>query len=851
MKWFRSILLSLLTAGLFVLLNFKHDGDIPPPGKFFNPFAGFWQNNGSSDELPETFDVKSVHETVRIVWDDRRVPHIFAANTHDLFFAQGYCTARDRLWQMDFQARAAAGRLSEVAGARTLEADRFHRRIGLNVAAELVSRNILRDPFLRDAVEAFCSGVNAWLNDLDERHFPVEFKILDYRPEEWTVLKTALIFSNFSLILSFASTDAALTNVRDILGDSVLSTLYPDVLPFVDPIVPPGTPWEFMPESVKSPENRKSPIRFSPPGAPRESVPLSEEIPARGNNAAHPSSPGRGETIRQQVTQIEKRAGREEVFKGSNNWAVSGTRTANGRPILCNDPHLSLTLPSIWYEIQLVSPEMNVYGVSSPGAPGVLIGFNKRIAFGETNAGSDVLDWYRITFRDSSLNEYLHDKRWRPTSRRIEVITVRGAATVVDTVVHTHHGPVIAGPGRRSTDRRVPSGCAMRWSALDSTNTPDTFLKINRAGTYDEFVRALESFHGPPQNFAYADVDNNIAIWHNGKLPLRPKEQGKFVCDGTDPATEWQGWVPHAHLPHVLNPPRGFVSSANQPPADSTYPYYLGWTYVGFERSTRINERLRSVEKATIEDMMALQKDIVNPRALKALPVLLPLIDERSLNPEEAKAFNELTGWECDYDTFLIAPQVFEYWWREIHRNIWQDDLRQNGVPLLQPGADVTLHLLLSDVRNPFIDNRDTPGIETLEQVVRQAFSTAVRKLTKDLGPFGAGWSWGTSRGTNIRHLARLPGLGRSKLQTVGNNTTVNAITGGGGPSWRMVVDLDSTPKGWGVYPGGQSGNPGSAFYDNFVDTWLRGQYYDLVFLNTPEENNEHAVGTTTMAAVK
>jgi penicillin G amidase len=824
MKWFRPILLSLLTAGLFVLLNFKHDGDIPPPGKFFNPFAGFWQNNTSTDELPTTLELKGLHETVRVVWDDRHVPHIFAADTHDLFFAQGYCTARDRFWQMDFQARAAAGRLSEVAGARTLETDRFHRAIGLNVAAERVARNTLTNPFLRSAVEAFCGGVNAWISDLDEPHLPVEFKILDYHPEEWTVLKTALIFSNFSLTLSFASTDAALTRVRGILGDSVVSALYPDVLPFLDPIIPRGTPWEFVALSVDGRASQKTPAR--PPPA---------EILNRVDGHA---------------SKVEELTA-QEMFKGSNNWALSGSRTASGWPILCNDPHLSLTLPSTWYEIQLVSPEMNVYGVSSPGAPGVLIGFNKRIAFGETNAGSDVLDWYRITFRDASLDEYLYDNQWRPTSKRIEVIAVRGAATVVDTIVHTHHGPVVAGPGSHVTDQRIPPGCAMRWTALDSTITLATFLKINMAGTYDEFVRALEGFDYPAQNFVYADVDNNIAIWHDGKLPLRRKEQGKFVCDGTDPAQEWQGWIPRAHLPHVLNPPRGFVSSANQPPADSTYPYYLGWTYAGFERAARINERLQSARKTTIEDMMALQKDIVNLRAVKALPVLLPLVEKQPLGPDEAKAFNELKSWRCDYDTRLIAPQIFEYWWKEIHRGIWDDDLRPKKAPLLQPGADVTLRLLLSDPRSPFIDNHDTPEIETLGEVAQQSFSEAVRQLTKDFGPFGARWSWRTSRGTNIRHLAQLPGLGRSKLETVGTSTTVNAITRGGGPSWRMVVDLNSTPKGWGVYPGGQSGNPGSAFYDSFVDSWLRGEYYDLVFLNGPEEQNRHVVCTTTLKGMR
>jgi penicillin amidase len=825
MKWVRAIFLSLLTGGLFFLLNFKHDGDIPPPGKFFNPLAGFWQNNTSTDELPTTLELNGLHDTVRIVWDDRRVPHIFAANSHDIFFAQGYCVARDRLWQLDFQARAAAGRLSEVIGARTLELDRLHRRIGLGVSAELVMRNTLTNPLMCDATEAFCDGVNAWVNNLDERHFPVEFKILDYQPEEWTSLKSALIFANFSLTLSFSSTDAALTNVRKVLGDSVVSSLYPDILPFVDPVIPRGTPWGFVPLSVQS--------------------------PASGKTSARPSRAGSVKTPPDRASNVEEAPGQQEVFRGSNNWAVSGSRTASGRPILCNDPHLSLTLPSIWYEVQLVSPGMNVYGVSSPGAPGVLIGFNKRIAFGETNAGSDVLDWYEITFRDSSLGEYLHDKQWRPTSKRIEVIGVRGGPSVVDTVVYTHHGPVVARPGERLTDQRIPSGHAMRWTALDSTNAVDAFLKINMAGTYDEFVRALAGFDSPAQNFVYADVVNNIAIWHNGKMPLRWKDQGKFLCDGTDPADEWQGWVPRSHLPHVLNPPRGFVSSANQPPADSTYPYYLGWTYAGFERSTRINERLRGVQRATVVDMMALQKDIVNPRAEKALPVLLPLIDERSFSADEAKAFNELRGWKYDFDSRSISPQIFECWWREIHASIWRDDLRQEGVPLLRPGADVTLRLLLSDPRSPFIDNRDTPGIETLKEVAQQSFVEAVRQLTKDYGPFGANWSWGTTRGTTIRHLGQIPGLGRPKLETSGNNNTVNAITGAGGPSWRMVVELDSTPKGWGVYPGGQSGNPGSAFYDNSVDSWMRGDYHELVFLNSPEEQNGHVVGTTMLKGVR
>jgi len=818
MNWTKPLLLCCLSASLFFLLNFKH-GDIPPLGKFLNPFAGFWQNSTSGDEIPATLYFKGLQDTVRILWDDRRVPHLFAKNMHDLFFAQGYCVARDRLWQMDFQARAAAGRLSEVLGARTLGMDRFRRRIGLNLAAEQVARNTLADPLMREVAEGYRDGVNAWIAALDERNFPVEFKILDYRPEEWSVLKTALILSNFSLTLSFGNNDSAMTLVRGLLGDSVVSRFYPDILPFADPVVPRGTPWEFKPLPVRNPAIKHSPDSKAQARTSHSGTgPWSNDVEA------------------------------EETFvKGSNNWAVSGSRTANGHPMLCNDPHLSLTLPSLWYEVQLVAPGINVYGVSSPGTPGVLIGFNEKIAFGETNAGSDVIDWYEIKFKDASNSEYLYGGTWRPTSKRIEVISVRGGPSAVDTIVHTHHGPVVARPGEEPVDPRVPPGCAMRWTALDSSSTFSAFLRINMAGDYQEFVRALSTFDGPAQNFAYADVEGNIAIWHNGKLPLRWKDQGKFLCDGTDPLDEWQGWIPRDQLPHALNPYQGFVSSANQPPGDSTYPYYIGWNYSSFERSERINERLSGMEKATPHDMMGLQQDIVNLRAAKALPVLLRMIDDRSLSAEDERILNELRGWHYDYDANLTSPQVFEYWWRELQAAIWLDDMRHGTRTALMPRADVTLQLILSNPESPSIDNRDTPERETLADIARRSFAKAVRQLKEEFGPFGHSWAWGTIRGTTIRHLAQIPGLGRPKLMTGGNYNTVNAVQGSFGPSWRMVVDLGSPPSAWGVYPGGQSGNPGSPFYDNFIESWQAGTYYDLVFLQSPDEMNRHLIGTTTM----
>ena len=812
MKRTTFVFLVPLTAAVFLLLNTRL-GDIPPLGKFLNPFAGFWQNNTSSDDLPGTLVLKGIHDSVRVVWDDRRVPHIFAKNTHDLFLAQGYCVARDRLWQMDFETRAAAGRLSEILGKRTVDFDRFRRRIGLTTAAENMTRVALHDPELREVLEAYRDGVNAWIDGLDERRMPVEFKMFDYHPEEWSLLKSALILSNFDFDLSFRSNSNELTRVRALLGDSAVAHLYPDVLPFLDPVIPSGVHWNFSPLPVQGPT----------------SLPLSAK--------AHPGKPP-------QSGQLPASSGTENV-NGSNNWAVAGSRTVSGHALLSNDPHLSLTFPSIWYEVQLASPEMNVYGVSSPGGPGVLIGFNNRIAFGETNAGSDVLDWYTTTFRDNDAREYFYDGHWRQSSMRIEIIDVRGDSPVMDTVIFTHHGPVVYRAGEKPFGAQVPQGCAMRWTALDSSLSFRTFIDLDRAKSYDDFVCALSLFNCPAQNFAYADVDGNIAIWHNGRFPLRWKDLGKYICNGDDPLYEWQGWIPHEQLPHVLNPPRGFVSSANQPPTDGTYPYYLGWNYAAFERSSRINKVLAEAKRATPAAMMALQNDILNPRAEKALPVMLGLIDRGALTPEEQQCFDTLKDWDYTMAAPLIAPQIFEYWWQAFHEAVWMDDLQSDGAPLLLPRGDITLSILLYDQQNRFVDNKNTPEIETVRDLARHALTAAVHRLKTAFGPYGPGWSWGTTRGTTISHLARLPGFGTAKLKTDGNYNTVNALQSTHGPSWRMVVELDNPPRGWGVYPGGQSGNPGSPYYGNFVDTWLAGHYYDLIFMQDPEAESKHLVGST------
>lgn len=827
MKWLRFLLSAIVAMFLFVLFHFGYrDGQVPVPplGKFFSPFTGFWQNGTQDDAVPSELALPGLRQPVIVVWDDRRVPHIFAQNIPDLYMAQGYITARDRLWQMEFQTHAAAGRLAEIFGPRLVQHDLVRRRSGMVFAAENSLKAMKKDPEVMEVVEAYTAGINAFIAALDDRNMPFEYKLFDYEPEPWTPLKSALLLKYMSWDLTGRSTDRAMTRTRKAFGAEQMRALYPLFPPFQDPIIPPGTPWDFTPKAIDIPE-----IDFEP------SVSASIELPLPDRR------------------------------NGSNNWAVAGKKTASGHPILASDPHLLLRLPSIWYEMQLSAPGVNVYGVTLPGSPAVTIGFNDHIAWGMTNAGSDVLDWYEIRFKDATFGEYWHDGTWKPTTARIEQIRVRGGETVRDTVFYTHHGPVF--DRWRAVDipaRKVPAverghglslnsmfvpGAAMRWVAHDPSNELRTFLELNRAKNYDDAVQALKWFDSPAQNVAFADVAGDIAIWHNGKFPLRWPEQGRYICDGSDPRFDWREWIPKAYNPHVKNPPRGFISSANQNPADETYPYYLGWNYASFTRGHRINERLAEMESITPQDMIDLQNDCLNLTARTVLPALISHVAAQILTDAELEVLNVLKSWNYENKRELIAPTIFETWWEKLYRLIWEDDIVRDSGNLQWPRSDVTMAMILQEPENRFFDLSVTgEKKETIADLAFRSFRETREELEKRFGPMGKAWAWGTARGTDINHLAQIPGMGRMGLQTNGNAGIVNATGQNHGPSWRMVVELDPAGvKAWGVYPGGQSGNPGSIYYDNMVEDWVEGRAYKLLFLHSPDEEHEKIIGKTVL----
>jgi penicillin amidase len=814
-KILRAVFTLALAAALFWALDNRH-GLFPPVGKLFNPFAGFWRNGDRRDVPRETIRIPGLQKVVEVVWDERHVPHIFAKNDHDLYCAQGYVMARDRLWQMEFQALYSAGRLSEVVGSAMIQQDRLQRRLGLTWSAEKIVQLLEADPLTADLIQAYADGVNAHIKNLSPSKLPVEYKILDYAPQPWTKLKSALLIKYMAWMLTGESKEKLMNATREVLGEEFIRTLYPDFPPYLEPVIPRGTTWDFQPLASGP----------TPRGQPRGSG--RPEDPDRPSSAGLAASAGPELRI---DPWMECPAG-----LGSNNWAVSGTLTRSGFPLLSNDPHLELTLPSIWYEIQLSAPGVEAYGVTCAGAPGIIIGFNRRAAWGVTAALSDVLDWYKIHFKDERRQEYFYNGAWRPVVFRTEKIKVRGGPTIIDRVPYTHLGPVVYLDGEKPPLRGIPTGAAMRWTAHEASNEFLSLYRLNRAGRYEDFLEALRIWGCPDLNFVYADTRGDIALWHTGRYPLRWKGQGRFLLDGADPADEWRGWVPWEHTPHVKNPSRGFVSSANQHPVDETYPYYLGWDYLSFERGARINELLSSKRNVTPGDMIRMQSDTLNLRARLLLPRLLSILQSAPLTPLERNCLQILAKWDFEYRPGSAAPLIFDSLWNALNEKTWNDEKKAGLELVYWPLSNVFLELALKRPDSPFFDDKTTPKNETFPDIALTAFDETCRNLQGKYGPLGDAWQWGRARGTNILHLGRIPGFGREGLVTGGGSVTINACQKNWGPSWRMVVALEPEVKAWGIYPGGQSGNPGSRHYDRAVDDWVAGRSYELVFMRSPDE---------------
>jgi len=810
MRNFRFFVSFAITVILIVLLNTSWQlgaTRIPPLGKFLDPFHGFWQNIEPARLAgPKEIQITGLKDKVTVVYDSLLIPHIFANNDEDLYIAQGYVTAIHRLWQMEFQTHAAAGRLSEILGAgpegRILNYDRGQRRLGLGYGATHSLEMMQKDATMRMVAEKYTEGINQYISTLDYKNLPFEYKLLDYTPENWTTLKCALLLKSMAQTLNMGDKDMEMTNALKLFGKETLDLLYPDRELSVDPIVDNPGGWKF------------NPIKL-------DSVPMA---------------------VPDELISIQKLPGSDPTV-GSNNWAVAGSKTATGSPILCGDPHLNLSLPSIWYTIQLHAPGVNSMGVSLPGAPGIIIGFNDSIAWSVTNAQRDLVDWFKITYQDSKKDKYKLDDQWVDTKKVIEQFKVRGSEVFSDTVIYTQWGPVVYDETFRSEDEL--KNYAFRWIAHDASQELLTFFKLNRAKNHAGYMEALDHYGSPAQNFVFASVSGDIAMRIQGKYPARRKDEGKFVLDGNKSSNGWQAYIPNDQSVMYKNPKRGFVSSANQHPADSTYPYYITSTSFEAYRNRRINSVLSESSNIKVEDMVKLQGDNFNLKASECVPILLSYIEEATLEDTARNFVATVKAWDFFNTETSEGASYFEAWWTELMPMIW-DEMNNDKVMLERPTSYTTIKLLKEKPDLSFFDIQCTPEKETAREIVQKSLSLAVKKITRWKKDHQAEEvPWAEYKDSYIGHLLRLEPL-NVKVKHGGNGSIVNAHSRTNGPSWRMIVSLEKTGvKTWAVYPGGQSGNPGSYFYDNLIARWVADQHYRLMFIRSAEEAGTQALYST------
>lgn len=796
MRYFKFAISLIFTLALLYLLNAPlsiGEKNIPPIGKLFNPFTGFWQNATSIGKFDNSsLKLSGLQNSAKVIYDDRMVPHLFAQNINDALFLQGFITAQQRLWQMDISTRATSGHLSEILGENLLQRDILQRRKGLVFAAENALKGWEKSPEDIALITAYTAGVNAYISSMSPADYPVEFKLMNYKPEPWTNLKSAILIKSMALTLCSRDDDIESTNALNQLGRETFDFLYPEYNPKQSPVIPAEVKWNF--DTVKI-EN-KSPILIG--------------------KIDHQPFPKPAE------------------FAGSNNWAVAGSKTASGKPILCNDPHLNLTLPSIWFEIQMHTPDFNVYGVSLPGFPGVVIGFNENVSWGMTNVSHDVLDWYQIKWANDERTKYLVDDQVKEVELKFETFQVRGGKTIIDTVRYTEWGPIVY-----ESPQHPQQDMAMRWIAHDSgSNEIKVLQNLSKAKNYDDYINGIQGFHSPAQNIVFASREGDIAIKIQGKLPLKNKEQGRFVMDGSNSANAWNGFIPTTHNPQVKNPARGFVSSANQNSTSPDYPYYYNGYFEDY-RSRILNRTLDSIQNISARDMMKLQNSNYSVKAEEALPVMFHHLDRSNLDAPQTEFVKILAEWDYNYDPEKAAPILFDGWFNQLLFHIW-DEIREinSTSEVLFPENWRTIALMEDDPENIFFDVKSTPQKETLKDLVNLSFSemsAEVLEWQKKGEPF----EYQAYKQMEVIHLGRIKEFGSGPLPVGGDGSALNAIKKNFGPSWRMVVELGDEITAYGVYPGGQSGNPGSPFYDNMLDHWVKGKYYKLLFMKDAEEKSE------------
>jgi penicillin G amidase len=757
-----------------------------------------------------------IHKTVEIHRDQWGIPHIYSQDLHDLFFGQGYVHAQDRLFQMDFQRRLVSGRLSEVIGAATVPLDRWVRILSMRRTAEkeaTLKKTLLTIETLQ-ALEAYCAGVNAFIqND----KLPLEFKLLGYRPEAWELADILAWVKMMSWNLS-VNWETELLRARFIatLGPEKARELEPEDFDSGPTIIPHGIDFSRLGESaLKDAEKLRT---------------LNGPSPLDGI--------------------------------GSNNWVISGSRTTTGSPILANDMHLMMSIPSIWYENHLNCGEVNITGVTFPGIPGVVAGRNQNVAWGFTNGFADVQDLFieRIRRGEDGKVFYEYEGEWLEADVYQEEIQVKGGKPLTEEVIVTRHGPIInsLAPGI-SGDAPL----ALKWTSLEPDGMINAVASILVAKNCQDLRRAFEHWTAPVQNVVCADREGNIAYIYPGKVPIRRNGDGRVPVPGWTGEHEWEGYIPYEDLPFLFNPPSGYIVTANNRVAQENYPYFIGHEYILGDRARRITEIIESQEKIGIDDIKAMHFDLISPSARLVAQYLGFLQPEQ---PELQQIVKRMGAWDGNMGASSSEAAIYQVFIRRMLTLLLENKMGNNTLHYMGKGitpilsevslfSNRSLEWLLETLGEKDSKWYDLGSGETREQVSIRALQESVSYLKEQLGPDWENWEWG-----NLHSLYLVHNLGRVKILEKVFNRGPFPLGGDYNTIWatgssfhdlnsnqvvsapfRFIADLADPKNSWGLLAPGQSGSPADPHYDDQLTGWFTKEYHPMYFdLETVEKNSHY-----------
>lgn len=772
-----------------------------------------------------------------VFYDQYDIPHVYATTWADAARVIGYLHASDRLWQMDLLRRQASGNLAEVLGPDVLPSDQLMRQLGIRAGCEELWKSNLVPSEMRSELMAYADGVNAKIAQLGKEQLPLGFQALGYQPEQWTPVDS-LVFSKYmGWDQSGTMDDLWFGSIVEKMGPIALEQLWPVDRPYEQSTISQQSARDQALKAISSPKSTAAVGAASSFESSFDLSARSELQLASKGVAAMPDLAADYMGIFQRLNALPW-FGRGSSF-GSNNWAVDGTKTQSGKPMICSDPHLGFKIPSIWYTAHLSVKGQNVAGVTFPGSPTVVIGHNDDIAWGITNMQADAVDFYIETTDPKHPDRYIHQGQWQEIKRTVEMIPVRGAEPYRLVVESTVHGPII------DKQSQVVSLC---WTGLGMTTDGIGFWEIARARNLPEFLEGLDQLQVPALNMVYGDVHGNIAMHCCGRLPIRARGQGRVPMDGSTGENDWQGWIPRDQLPLSINPDEHFVASANGRPHPLGFPHYLGWMWDPSYRTRRIKHLLGQADDLDLEKMKKIQFDYFDHAAASFLPDMLPALDKLLADPatgkELAAAIETLKQWDYLATPESLGPNLWLRWLEHYRQQVWGDEWQHFGIEKQdgswgfcgdngrEPMLEVLEFLTRQMPQSQWFDDRRTPQREDRDAVLRSSFAAAVDSLQQQFGTDSSSWSWKNTNLLKIQSLSGQPELSIDGGPVVGTAYTLNPGGDGGhvggGASWRMIVDFGDPAGSIGVYPGGQSEQPTSPHYADQVPLWAAGDYVKL-----------------------